>query len=52
MALSLVWRMAKLWSAGALTPLSLFLIEGPQNQGLGKRGQSPRTPKAAADFDG
>src|SRR5262249_22941958 len=47
MALSLAWMRAKLWSAAALTPLSHSLID----QRMGKRRQSRRTPKAAADFD-
>jgi hypothetical protein len=38
---------AKLWSAAALTPLSHSMID----HGMGKRRQSRRTPKAAADFD-
>jgi hypothetical protein len=38
---------AKLWSAAVLTPLSNPLID----QGIGKRRQDRRTPKAAAAFD-
>jgi len=51
MAFSEAWMSAKLWSAAALTPLSQLLIDLSTIRGMGKRRQSRRTPKAAADFD-
>jgi hypothetical protein len=51
MAFSEAWMSAKLWSAAALTPLSHPSNCRQINQKLGKRRQSRRTPKAAADFD-